>query len=369
MENMLKKYADLIVDYCLSVKANQKVYIISTLLAEPLVKEVYRAVIIRGAHVDIKFVMAEESKIFFDHANEEQLNHENPLTKIIYATYDAYLYIRAPYNLKEDQNIDRKKSAVRGKANAPLNKIYNERTASGDMRRCLCQYPTQASAQEAGMSLEEYADFIFSSCKLYDENPMESWMALGRSQQKIVDYLNTADKIQYLNNKTNISFSVKDRIWINSDGKANMPSGEVFSAPIEESVNGFVHFDYPAIFSGKEVSGISLWVENGLVTKWEAAIGQDLLDEVFKIDGARIFGEVAVGTNYGITRATKNILFDEKIGGSIHMAVGQSYIQNRGKNESPIHWDMIADMRQGGKIFADGRLIYENGYFLEELAL
>jgi aminopeptidase len=366
--DIIKKYANLLVDYCLDVKANQKIYVVTTLLAEPLVKEVYRTIISKGGHVDIKFLMAEESKIFYDLASEDQLLFENPITKLVYSTYDAYLYIRAPYNLREEQNIDQNKFAIRGKATSALSKIFSERNASGALRRCLCQYPTQASAQEAGMSLEEYADFVFSSCKLFETDPKAAWQNLGKSQQKIVDYLNKADKVQYINQKTNISFSVKDRIWINSDGKSNMPSGEVFSAPIEGSVNGEVYFDYPSIFNGREVRDITLRVKDGNIISWDAGMGKEILEDVFKIEGARRFGEVAIGTNYSITKATKNILFDEKIGGSIHMAVGQSYLQNGGKNESPIHWDLISNM-QHGKIIVDGKTIYSNGYFLNELAL
>ncbi|HMP30301.1 MAG TPA: aminopeptidase, partial [Saprospiraceae bacterium] len=148
---------------------------------------------------------------------------------------------------------------------------------------------------------------------------------------------------------------------------ANMPSGEVFTAPIEDSVNGIIFFDYPSIFAGKEVKDMTLKVKDGWIEEWSAALGQDLLDEIFKIEGARRFGEVAIGTNYDIQFATKNILFDEKIGGTIHMAIGQSYLQNGGKNQSTIHWDMIADMKNGGKIVVDDQLIYENGYFLGDL--
>lgn len=366
---ILSKYANLLVDYCLSVKAEQKVYIVSTSLAEPLVKQVYKEVLKRGAVAEIKLLLPEENKMFIDQANDFQLSYVSPVTRLIYETFDAYLYIRAPYNLREDQNIDRPKSAQKAKANFELNKIFSERTANGSLKRCICQFPTYAGAQEAGMSLEEYEDFIYTSCKLYDENPIESWQQLGKNQQKIVDFLNTADQMTYINGRSNISFSVKSRVWINSDGKANMPSGEVFTAPVEESVNGTFYFDYPSIYAGQEVRGITLTVKDGWIEEWTAEMGQTLLDEIFKIDGARMFGEVAVGTNYDIKIPSKNILFDEKIGGTVHMAVGQSYLQNGGKNHSTIHWDMIADMTQGGQIFVDSKLVYENGYFLNDLAL
>ena len=230
-------------------------------------------------------------------------------------------------------------------------------------QKILCQYPTEAAAQAARMTLPEYAEFVFNACRLYDDDPVESWLKVRKNQQGVVDFLNTCDLIRYKNERTDISFSVSGRTWINSDGRANMPSGEVFTGPVEESVNGVVHFDYPSVYSGHDVQGITLHVENGKIEKWEAEIGQTVLDQVFAIEGSRYFGEVAIGTNYHIQQPTRNILFDEKIGGTIHMAVGQSYLQSGGKNQSAIHWDMIADMRKGGEIYADGEIIYRDGYF------
>jgi aminopeptidase len=228
----------------------------------------------------------------------------------------------------------------------------------------LCQYPTLASAKAADMTLEEYADFVFKACRLDEADPVAAWLDVRKNQQGIVDKLNTCDIIRYRNERTDIRFSVKGRTWINSDGRANMPSGEVFTGPVEDSVNGIVHFDYPSVYSGFDVQGITLTVKDGLITEWDAEVGKEVLDQVFAIDGARYFGEVAIGTNYKIRQATRNILFDEKIGGTIHMAVGQSYLQSGGKNKSAIHWDMIADMKQGGEIVADGEVIYRDGHFV-----
>jgi len=361
--DILVKYAKLLVNYCLEIKAGEKLYISSTTLAEPLVREVYREALSKGAHVEIDLTFREMSRIFYEQAGEDQLAYIPTLKNEAMKNFDAYLAIRAPFNLKEDQSIDPKKRAQRSIAMKNISELYFERTANKELKRSLCQYPTQASAQEADMSLEEYQKFVFNACNLYDDDPQQAWLARRSSQQKIVDFLNQKDTIRYVNGLTDISFSVKDRIWINSDGQTNMPSGEVFTGPIEDSVNGTVYFSFPSIFMGKEVQGITLHVEDGKVQNWSAERGKDILDEVFKIDGARYFGEVAIGTNYNIQQATKNILFDEKIGGTIHMAVGQSYKQTGGKNRSTIHWDMITDMKNGGKIYADEEIIYENGKF------
>ena len=183
-------------------------------------------------------------------------------------------------------------------------------------------------------------------------------------QQRFVDKLNAATTVRYFSKHTDLTFSTAGRTWINSDGQSNMPSGEVFTSPVEDSANGHVHFTLPCIYRGNEVEGVTLWVKNGFIERWEARRGQEFLDEIFEIEGSRRFGEAAIGTNYDIQKQTKNILFDEKIGGTFHLAIGQSYLQTGGKNQSSVHWDMISDMTDGGQIFADGELIYENGRFL-----
>jgi aminopeptidase len=256
------------------------------------------------------------------------------------------------------------KVKIRQEAFNPTQQKYFARTATRELKRNLCQFPTVANAKEAGMTLEEYQHFVFDACRLHTEDPIQAWLDVRASQQKIVDLLNSRETIRYKGNGTDITFSTKGRTWINSDGQTNMPSGEVYTSPVENAVNGVVHFTYPAIYMGQEVEEVTLWVKDGFVEKWEAKKGQSFLDYIFDIPGTRRFGEAAIGTNYSIQRFTKNMLFDEKIGGTVHMALGQSYLQTGGKNESSIHWDMIADMTNGGEIFANDEKIYENGQFL-----
>lgn len=357
------KYARLLLNYCLSVKEGDTILVSSTFLAEPLAKELYREACSMGALMEFSFAFEGMGPLYMQHAKDSLLDRTSPFQDLAIKNFDAYLVVRAPYNLREDNGYDPDKQKRKIAAGAELNKIYFDRTGSGEMRRCLCQFPTLAAAQEADMSLEQYNDFVNHACKLNSPDPIAAWSALGASQQHIVDYLNRCSSITYRNAKSDISFSVKNRIWINSDGKANMPSGEVYTGPIEDSVNGHIHFDVPSIYQGKEIRGISLEVKDGNVVAWDAEQGRDLLDRIFQIEGARRFGEVAVGTNYDITRSTKNILFDEKIGGTIHMAIGQSYKQTGGQNQSAIHWDMIANMAEG-EIIADGNRIYDKGAFI-----
>lgn len=364
MQSIYNKYAQLLTNYCLRVKKGDKVMIKSTYLAEPLLQELLKEINIAGGHPVLDIEIQEYDKIMLDYSSEHQLSWVNPMTKYWNEHFDCYLHIRAPFNLKDIQNIDPTKRQIAKNAYREVNTIYSKRTATLELRRNLCQFPTQASAQEAGMSLREYEDFVYSSCFLYKDDPISEWEKLGRSQQSIVDHLNKCSKYRYVSGNTDISFSSKDRTWINSDGKTNMPSGEVYTAPVEDSVNGIVYFDYPSIYMGEEVEEVRLEVKDGEVVKWDAKRGKEFLDKVFEIPGARVFGEAAVGTNYNIQKFTKNILFDEKIGGTIHMAIGQSYMQCGGKNESSIHWDLISDMTNGGEIYADDELIYKNGRFL-----
>lgn len=363
---LLSKYARLLVNYCLAGKKDDKVYINSSYLAEPLLREVAKEVYIAGGIPVFNVELNKVTDSILEFGEEHQLTWVNPMKKYIMENFDCYLNIRAPFD-KGDGDVEPsnpEKFKLLQKAQQEVNKIYFERIGNGSMRRCLCQYPTQAGADDAELSLEAYEKFVFQSCYLYDADPVAKWLEVRKTQQTYVDYLNKADKVQYKGPNIDISFSVKGRTWINSDGRANMPSGEVFSAPVEDSVNGKVFFSYPTIYMGKDVEGVSLEVKDGTIVSWDAQKGKDVLDKVFAIDGARQWGEVAIGTNYNIQRTTRNILFDEKIGGSIHMAVGQSYKQCGGKNESTIHWDMITDMKNGGEIWADGIMIYKDGKFL-----
>ncbi len=368
MESILQRYAKLLVHYCLELKSEERLYISTTTLAEPLVRELYREALSLGASVEVDFKFSDQSKIFLDNASDFALRSIPVLHDEAIRQFDAYLHIRAPFNLNETNNINPARRKIRSAAMSELNNIYFERTADRSapkaLKRSLCQYPTQASAQAAKMSLEEYQNFVFNACHLYADDPAGEWLQVRQKQQHIKEYLDKADHIRYKADHTDIEFSVEGRTWINSDGQTNMPSGEVFSGPVENSVSGKVHFTFPSVYLGKDVQGITLWVEDGEVTKWDAHQGKEVLDEVFDIPGARFFGEVAIGTNYQIQQSTRNILFDEKIGGTIHMAVGQSYKQTGGTNQSSIHWDMITDMTQSGQIFADGNLIYEKGKFL-----
>jgi len=359
-----RKYADILVNYSLKLKKGDKFLIQSSYLAEELLKEVYSAAIKAGAHPEFKIALNGTEKIFYDNASEEQLKYVSPRSDYVIKKYDALLNIMAPFNLKELQNVDSTKKQAVSIARTKLNKTFMKRAADGQLRWNLCVFPTASAAQESDMSLSEYQDFVYSACFLDRKKPLEKWRQLHTKQQKIVNYLNKRNKIEFKSSDVDITFTTEERKWINSSGKNNMPSGEVFTTPVENSVNGKIRFSYPGFFMGQEIEDITLEVKNGKIIKWAAKKGEELLDKVFQIPGTRRFGEAAVGMNYGIKKFTKNTLFDEKIGGTIHMAIGAAYPETGGKNQSSVHWDLIADMTKGGKILADGNLIYSKGKFL-----
>jgi aminopeptidase len=358
MSDMLVQYARLLAHYSLEIRPNEKVGIRATTLAEPLVRELYREILAIGAMPFVWWEFAGEREMLSHGVSEWQQEQVHPIYEAGMTGFDAWLVIDAPFNLRDPM------PKRGGDRHRDLAKLYSERTAVRNLKRSLCIYPTDALAQNAGMTLEQYRAFVYKACYLYDENPAERWLQVRADQQRIVDHLNRCRDIHYRGEGIDIRFSTEGRVWINSDGRTNMPSGEVYTSPVEDSVNGTIHFTYPIVYGGEEVEGVTLWVKDGHIERWEARKGIEKLDWAFSLPGARRFGEAAIGTNYNIDRFTKSILFDEKIGGTVHLAIGQSYLQTGGKNESPIHWDLIADMKNGGEILADGETIYRNGAFL-----
>ncbi|MEL6668680.1 MAG: aminopeptidase [Bacteroidota bacterium] len=358
----LKRYAQLLVQYCLDIRPGDRLLVQSTTLAEPLIAQIYRACIQAGGHCEVQLSMDGQAETLLELGNDDQLAYTPVLYKNAMEEFEAYLVIKAPF----DQNrkaVRPERAAFRQKAMAPLWQTYSRRTANGEMKRSLCLFPCQSLADTAGMSLEDYTNFVVKVCRLDQPKPIADWQSLGKRQQRIVDYLNNRSRFRYINDRMDVAFSTQDRTWINSDGKTNMPSGEVYTSPVEDSVEGEAFFDYPAVREGQLVQGVWLKVSAGEIIDWSAEAGSEVLERALQIPGARRFGEAAIGTNYLIDRFTKNILFDEKIGGTVHMAIGQSYLQAGGKNESSVHWDMIADMSKSGRIYADDELIYENGHF------
>ena len=361
----ITKLSQLLTNYCVKVQRNDVVVVRTALAAMPLAKEAYRAVLQAGGHPHIFIKDEGLEEIFLKEGNDEQLAMASPLYSQILNTFDCMISIRGSENTRRLSNIDPKKQQKMAMANRDLMATYMRRSAAGDFRWVGTLFPTQAHAQDADMSLDEFEDFVYGACFLEEADPIASWQAMNKRQQILCDWLETRDQLRVTGPNVDLTLSVKGRKWINSDGKRNMPSGEIFTGPVEQSVNGWIRYTYPAIYQGREVEGVELQFEDGKVVKATAKKNEEFLRQVLDTDaGARYLGEFAIGTNRNIQKFTRSILFDEKINGTIHMAVGKSYPESGGRNESSVHWDMICDMQDGGQIWGDGELFYDSGRFL-----
>jgi aminopeptidase len=358
------KLAKVLVQYSLNLQTGEKFILRSSPLAEELSLAVYQEAIIAGAHVELQVGLPGSTEAFFKFANDPQLEYVSPIRRLIAETFDASLYIEAEHNTRELSGIDPKRQAKVRKANAEVSKIFLERAARKELKWSLTVYPTHAMAQEADMSLRDYQDFVYGAGMLHLEDPVTFWKNEGEKQQEIISWLAGREDVSIRGCNIDLSFSIKDRTFEPADGKYNFPDGEVFTGPVEDSANGWVRFSYPAIYGGQEVENIELWFEDGKVVKEQASKGQDLLTSILDTDeGSRHLGEWGIGTNYGIQRFTKNMLFDEKIGGTIHFAVGSGYPETGSKNDSGVHWDMLCDMAES-EIKVDGNLMYKDGKFV-----
>ncbi|MFW5988505.1 MAG: aminopeptidase [bacterium] len=361
---MLEKYAQVLVNYSVALKEGDTFLIQGNMVSEPLIKAIYQEAIKAGAHPLVMANIEEQQEIFYQYASDAQLNYQSPFTKYLMENVDARVYVIGNYNTKALTNVDSEKMKKRSIANKEIMEISMKRAAEGDYNWNICQYPTLADAQEASMSLAEYEKFVFKACHLDKDDPVKYWQKFGEELERIADYLNNVEALHFKSEDTDIKCRVKDRIWVADKGEENYPGGEVFTGPIEDSVEGHIRFSFPGIYNGKEIEDIRLTFKEGKVVEASAAKGEELLHTLLETDqGARYVGEVAVGCNYGIDKFSRNMLFDEKIGGTIHLAIGRSYPETAGENISSIHWDMLCDMKKGGVILADGKKIYEDGKF------
>lgn len=361
---MVVRLAQVLVDYSLEIKSGDLFRIRAETVAEPLMREVYRQATRKGAFVYVEAVLPGLAEIFLKEAPEELLDYVSPIDQFAIENITAYLSLFADSNTQHLAGVDPTRFARRQKANRPITERFIARASSEnrELRWCGTLFPTFAQAQDAKMSLSDYENFVYHAMRLDTPDPVAAWHEASARQQKWVDHMQQHDTIRVVAADTDITFKTAGRTWVNADGKMNFPDGEVFTGPIEESVNGTVRFTYPTIFGGREAEDVTLRFADGVVTHWEARRGKELLDELFAMDaGARRLGEFAIGTNECIPTFTKNILFDEKIGGTCHFAVGASIPETGGINKSALHWDMVCDMRSGGAIYADGELIQENG--------
>jgi aminopeptidase len=360
----LQKLARVLVHYSFKLKAGERFVIRAPEVAAPLVRAVYREALRAGAHVYPIIHLDGMREIFFQEANDEQLSYTAPVEQFVTEHFDAGLTIWAEQNTRALTRIDPARLALYKRAHATQINRQMQREAEGAFRWCGTLFPTHAHAQDAGMSLADFEAFVYRAELLDEEDPLAAWQKVHDEQKKLVDFLMQHDEIHVVTPDTDVTYRTGGRKWINCDGRYSMPDGEVFSSPIENSVNGTVRFRYPANRDGNLVEDIRLTFRDGKVIESYASRGLEYLNMMLDRDaGARYLGEVAFGTNYNIQEATGHTLFDEKIGGTMHMALGASIRLTGGMNESADHWDLVCDLHEG-KVYADGKLCYENGRFL-----
>lgn len=361
----VEKLAEVLVRYSLALKPGQLFRISAPSAAAPLVRALVKQTLLVGAHPLPRIALEGVDELLYRHGSDEQLRYVPEVTRQEVEAMDATISVLASENTRALSGADPQRVALRRQAVRTMQARIMQRAAEGALNWCVTLFPTNAAAQDADMSLSDYEDFVYAACKLNESDPVAAWVASRDEQQRIADFLEAASEVRLVAPDTDLTYRVAGRKWVNCYGDRNFPDGEVFSGPEEASATGTIRYSFPAVYSGREVSDVRLWFEGGKVVKATAAKGEELLHSLLDMDeGARRLGEVAFGTNYGIQRFSRNILFDEKIGGTVHLALGAGYPETGSTNESALHWDMICDMRQGGEAYADGRLFYKDGKFL-----
>jgi aminopeptidase len=361
----LSRLAEVIAGYSLKLGEGDLVLIQGPALAEPLLVELTRSAVERGAVPRLRVTIEGADQAFLSRASEEQLRWLPPYALEEMDAIDATIGVHADWNTRELAGIDPARMALRQGAVRPVTERFLERSAEGSLRWCVTAFPCEAFAQDSDMSLAAYEDFVFGAGWLNTADPIAAWSAFADRLTDLTSRLAGVRTLRVLAEDTDLTVAVGDRTWVASHGSRNFPDGEVYTGPVEDATRGHVRFSFPAAIGGREVNDVRLRFEDGRVVESRARTGEDYLRQMLALDdGASVLGEFAIGTNYAVRRFTKQILFDEKIGGTCHMALGAGYPNTGSINRSALHWDMVCDLRSAGEIHADGELIYRDGRFL-----
>ena len=376
----LGNFASVLLNYSTRVGKGDKVRIFGGMAAEPLLRELYIMALSLGAEPYLQIQLPGQEELVYSYGQEEIFARTPDIPLYTAENYDANIVVWTADNTRELTNVDPKFIQMHNKAKQPISKIALDRSAAwtgvrfdqdppdGSYRWCVTLWPTPATAIEAEMGTEEFSDFVFSSVGAYEDNPIEFWEKIAAEQEQYVELLENVDHLHFEGPNCDIQFRVGGRKWINCDGRFNMPDGEVFTAPYEDYTHGWVKFTAPTLHGGRVIEDVFVQMVGGICTyvKAKTDAQTDYVNKMLDSDEdgeSRILGELAFGLNPNITFPTKEILFDEKIAGTFHMAFGKGYPETGSKNDqASLHWDMICDMSEG-KVFADGKLIYKNGNF------
>lgn len=362
----IEKFAQILVNHSARIVKGDRVLLEATPAAMPLVRELYKQILQKGGYpVPMVWDFAAQDATFFKYASDEQLDFVPPVHQMAYEQFESRIRIHSLTNTRALSGVDTARLQRRGKALGQITATQMRRGGAGEFKWVTTLFPTEAYAQDAEMSFSDYEDFVYRAVHANEDDPIAFWQSVNKKQQAAVDNIQGHDQVILRGPNVDLTLSIKGRKFLNSSGLFNMPDGEIYTGPVEKSVNGWVKFTYPAIYNGVAVEGAELTFSNGKVTQAKAEKNQDYLLKMLETDaGSRYLGEFAIGTNFEIDKFTGQILFDEKIGGSFYMALGASYPETGAVNKSAIHWDMICDMRTDSEILVDGDLYYKNGEFV-----
>lgn len=361
----IEKYAEVLIRYSLNIQPGETVVIRTSFEGSDLALAAYREALLAGGHPELFGTFKDSDEIFYQYANKNQLSYISETEKFMAEHFDALLVIGAPSNTKSLSNVNPKSVRISSEAKGVIYMIVRERAAKNELKWCYTTFPTNALAQESEMGLLEYQKFVFDACYLNFSDPSEQWKKQSEFQNELVKRLEGKKSVVLKGTNIDMQLSIDGRRFLVADGKFNFPDGEIFTSPVENSANGWVRFSYPVIYNGREVENVELWFEDGKVIKEVASKNQAFLTEILNTDnGSRIMGEFGIGTNKNIQKFTKNMLYDEKIAGTIHIAVGSGFPEIGSQNKSAIHWDMLCDMSDA-TITVDGEIFYKDGDFVK----
>jgi aminopeptidase len=368
-DERLSKLADVVVGYSTAIQPGDEVRIEGHPPTTPLLREVYRSTLKAGGYPTATLIVDEAIEAQLEEGTDDQVDWVPPDVRWNLEKGDVWIVLHGPENTKHLGGVDPARLARRLKAHEPYQARYLERSQDGEYRWVLCGYPTNAAAQEAGMSHPEFADLLFRAALLDSRDPVGAWRTFGERLERVGSFLETVSELRVLAEDTDLTVGVSGRSWIRSNGMSNLPDGEVFTGPVETSVEGTIRFTFPATYRGRQAEDVRLRFQGGEIVEATAATGEDFLRELIGVDsGARRVGEFAFGLNDAVTHHTGNLLVDEKMGGTVHLALGRSVPGTGGENASALHWDIVCDLRAGGEVYADGELVYRDGRFLDGFA-
>jgi aminopeptidase len=360
----IDQLAKLLVEYSLDVQPGQVIEIGGSPVASPLLLAAYRHVLERGAHPITRISLPGVQEMMLKNGSDEQLEYISAYERYGIEQADGLIRVLSETNTKSMSGVDPERQQRAQRARTELRQTMMQRASTGELAWILTLFPTDAYAQDAEMSLADYEEFVYGAGLLDDPDPVASWRAISKEQERLMNWLSDKNEIRIVAEDTDLTLQTGGRTWINADGKHNFPDGEIFTGPIEDSANGHVRFTFPSIASGRAVEGIRLEFREGKVVNASASKNEEFLQIMLNADeGARYLGEFAFGTNRGIQQYTGNTLFDEKIGGTLHMAIGAGYPESGSQNQSTVHWDMILDLRPGSEVYVDGELFSKDGEF------